>query len=176
MAGQLAQLAQLERIRQGAGESVFSFQIRIKTAANSIGLMKFGKCSKKTHSDLTLEECKRDPNDEPATELSWPCSKGAGWDTLTNQSTFGAEGILTDQHKACPPCCKKEHDSERVEWLIKKQFLTKMHNKEFQMKLHDELAYQWKREGIRAEFNVLDINMEDIISLAKDIEPCMKPY
>ena len=80
--GLLAQLAELESITQEAGETLFSFISRIRVAAGYTELMKFGTCSKKTHPDLTLEECKRGPNDEPATELRWPCAKGAGWAAL----------------------------------------------------------------------------------------------
>ena len=76
MAGQLAQLAELESITQEEGETLFSFITRIRLAAAYTDVLKFGTCSKKTHPDLTLEECKRGPNDEPATELSWPCAKG----------------------------------------------------------------------------------------------------
>ena len=50
---------------------------------------------------------------------------------------------MTDEHKACPPCCKKVADWERKEWLIKKQFLTKMHDKEIYKKLMFALVRSW---------------------------------
>ena len=84
----LMKLKELESIRQEAGETVFSYLCRIRVAAAQTEVMKFGTCSKKTHPDLTLEECEEGPSDEPATELSWPCAKGVGWDTLTRDSTL----------------------------------------------------------------------------------------
>ena len=174
MAGQLAQLAELESITQEAGETLFSFITRIRLAAAYTDVLKFGTCSKKTHPDLTLEECKRGPNDEPATELSWPCAKGVGWYTLTRPShTSTSFGILTDEHKACPPCCKKVDDFETKEWLIKKQFLTKMYDKKMLKDLHMALFDRWFSENLTADFNVLDINTKDIIRTAQVIEQVM---
>ena len=91
----LSNLAKLESISQGAGEKVRPFLCRIRAAAGFVQVMKFGKCSKETHPNLTLDECNRGRNDEPAIELSWPCAKGAGWDTLTRLD-FGSEGRHLD--------------------------------------------------------------------------------
>ena len=102
--------------------------------------------------------------------LSWPCAKGAEWDTLTRDSTLKAKGILTDKHKACPPCCKKVRDYERQEWLVKKQFLTQMHDKKMQKELMLALVRSWMIDKLKSPFNVLDINMEDIISTAQMLE------
>ena len=166
----LRKLEELESIRQGAGETVFSYLCRIRVAAARTEVMKFGTCSKKSHPDLTLEECEKGPNDEPATELSWPCAKGKKWDTLTRDSTLGVRGILTDKHEACPPCCKKVRDYERQEWLVKKQFLTKMYNKKMQKELMLALVRSWMIDNLKPPFNVLDINMEDIINTAQVLE------
>ena len=92
------------------------------------------------------------------------------WDTLTRGCTLGARGILTDKHKECPPCCKKVRDYERQEWLVKKQLLTRMHDKKMQKELMFALGRSWMIENLNPPFNVLDINMEDIISTAKVLE------
>ena len=89
--------------------------------------------------------------------------------TLTN-SALGARGILTDFHKECPPCCKKVNDYERQEWLVKKQFLTQMHDKKMQKELMLALVRSWMFDNLKSPFNVLDINMDNIISTAKMLE------
>ena len=174
--GNSARQAKLKSISQRAGEKVVPYLNRIKVAAAKVEFMRFGTCSMETHPNLTLEECKRGANDEPATELRWPCAKGAGWAALVHQFLNGATikeqgGILADEHKACPPCCKKVEDFEWREWLIKKQFLMNMYDKEMRQQLNLALLNSWISRGRDTEqFEAMKNNMADIIFFAELIE------
>ena len=168
-------LAKLESITQRTGEKVVPYLNRIKLAAASVKKMKLG-----THPDLNLEECIKGPNEEPATNVSWPCAKGAVWETLKRRSLEGATlheiGILTDFHKDCPPCCRKVKDYYFEDRLIKKQFLGNMHDKKMRMQLEVALFGEWMRyvHTRTVKFDVMDMPMADIMFFAKVIEdfPC----
>ena len=77
---------------------------------------------------------------------------------------------MTDEHKACPPCCKKVMDHERIEWLIKKQFLTKMYSRDIYLQLNRYLQILWDKKNLTTKFNALDISMSDIITEAEEAE------
>ena len=171
----LEELAKLESITQRTGEKVVPYLNRIKLAAASVKMMKFGTCSRKTHPDLNLEECIKGPNEEPATNLNWPCAKGAVWETLKRRSLEGATlheiGILIDSHEECPPCCRKVRDSYFEDWLIKKQFLDNMHDKKMRMQLDLALlGDHWMSLGMKEKFNPMSFNMASIIFFAKQNE------
>ena len=61
-------------------------------------------------------------------------------------------------------------DHERIEWLIKKQFLTKMYSRDIYLQLNRYLQILWDKKNLTTKFNALDISMSDIITEAEEAE------
>ena len=176
--------ANLEAIHQHAGEKITPFVNRIKAAASRLALKTEGRCDKKSHPDLTVEDSPK-VLDETGTPRAppipvWPCAKGEEWERKldegrTQKLSKELGGPLIDGHKDQPPCCLKRKDKYMHEWLIKKQFTEKLYDPQMKQMLELQLQAEWKKYAVPGtKFDLLDMNLHDLVEAAKGLEEVLK--
>ena len=147
-------MANLESIKQIGGERMLPFLSRIRSAATYVACTKPGECTQKTHPEV----------DEH------PCAKGKTWAKKLVDSLCELEDMISDEHPDCPPCCYETEDRERKDWLIKRQFVKNLYDRELATTLLRALKEEWRRgpwkNGIAPKFDIMKITMSKILDMA----------
>jgi hypothetical protein len=169
-------LAALEAITQGAGERMMPYLSRIRSAAARIQLTMHGACTKETHPNLKAGESTDPATGGPSTTVEWPCTEGANWARMLTQSRNGGRaenqgGPIADSNRNCPACCKSRPNEEMKDWLIKKQFHTKLHNETLKEQLDMQLGTKWAEAFDRQEeFDPYKFQISSLLQMAEALE------
>ena len=147
-------MANLESVKQTGGERMLPYLSRIRSAATYVACTKPGECTQKTHPEV----------DEH------PCAKGKTWAKKLVDSLCELEDMISDEHPDCPPCCYETEDRERKDWLIKRQFVKNLYDRELATTLLRALKEEWRRgpwkNGIAPKFDIMKITMSKILDMA----------
>ena len=158
-------LKEFETIKQDPGEKVDPYLSRLRTAAVKIHIKKRGTCSPKTHSGIT----------------NHPCPHAARWLAAVDYNKDKGEFLIQDSAKIpradlpavmvdCPPCCVREDDVERREWMIKKQFLANMCSLRNKNQIYLKMQEVYSSQRIAERFDILDFDLPLILKTARAVE------